>query len=99
MIEEAKKYHNFKKSEIKLRDLLPLIRPTGYSNYDELGGGIILCPECEEWTWVEFNLSNGILDLLGDLTVESIDAHDDKIKLWIKTDEFNWFRPEKTETP
>ena len=94
-MDDKKPFHNFPKHDgIKLRALLPMIRSAGYSNYDELGLPVIICPECEEWTWVEFNsVSCCILDLLGDLTVESIDVDDDKLKLWIKTDEYNWFKP------
>lgn len=95
-MDEVKKYHNFPRHQgMPLKDILQMIRPSGYSNYDDLGGGIIICPECEEWTWVEFNLSSCLLDLLGNLTVESIDAEDGKIKLWIKTDEYNWFKPKE----
>lgn len=86
-------FHTFCKAEITLRELLPLIRMSGYSNHDELGTKIILCPECEEWTWVTFNSSSGFLDLLGDLVVESVDAEDGDIRCWIKTDDFNWFKP------
>ena len=94
---ENNKYHTYQKANgIKLRDLLPLIRSASYSNYDELGT-VVICPECEEWTWVEFNLSNCLLDLLGDLIVGSIDADDGKIRLWIRTDEFNWFKPKESE--
>ena len=89
------KCHAFPKATIKLRDLLPLIRCSGYSNYDELGDHIVLCPECEEWTWVEFDAGNCLLDLLGDLTVTSIGEDDGRIQLWIETDEFNWFKPKE----
>ena len=94
-MDEEKTYHRFHKSDgIKLRDLLPMIRSAGYSNHDELRLPVILCLECEEWTWAEFkSVSCGILDLLGDLIVESIDVDNDNLKLWIKTDEFNWFKP------
>lgn len=88
---ELKKYHQFQQSSMKLKDILPLIRSGAYSNYDECGTDIILCPECEEWTHVKFNAHSCLLDLLGELTVENIDADDDDIMLWIKTDEFNWF--------
>ena len=98
-MDEKKTFHSFPKSDgMKLREFLPMIRSAGYSNHDELGLPVIICPECEEWTWVEFNsVSCCILDLLGDLIVESIDVDNDKLKLWIKTDEFNWFKP-KEET-
>lgn len=98
-MDEEKIYHTFPKSDgIKLRDLLPMVRSAGYSNYDELSMPVIICPECEEWTWVEFNsVSCCILDLLGDLTVESIDVDDNKLKLWIKPDEYNWFKPKEEE--
>ena len=88
------KYHTFGHAEIKLKELLPLIRTSGYSSRDELGTDVILSPECEEWTWVKFNASSGFLDLLGDLIVTSIDADEGDIQLWIKTDDFNWFNLE-----
>lgn len=88
---EEKKYRTFQRKTMKLKELLPLLRSSGYSNYDEGGLDVILCPECEEWTHVRFNLHSGLLDLLGDLTVESIDAEEGNIVLWIKTDEYNWF--------
>lgn len=92
---ENNKYHIYQKANgIKLRDLLPLIRGATYSNYDELGT-VVLCPECEEWTWVEMNISNCLFEQLGDLIVEEIDADGDRIRLWIKTDEFNWFKPKE----
>lgn len=90
MSEDMKKYHRFTKKTAKLKDVLALIRGSCYSNYDE-GGTIIICPECEEWTHVKFNAHSCLLDLLGDLTVESIDAEEDEIMLWIKTDDYNWF--------
>ncbi len=98
-MDEKKAFHNFPEHDgIELRAILPMIRSAGYSNYDELSLPVIICPECEEWTWVEFNsVSCCILDLLGDLIVESIDVDDNKLKLWIMTDEFNWFKP-KEET-
>ena len=96
-MDEQKKYRNFPRANsMKLRDLLPMIRCSGYSNYDDTGT-VVICPECEEWTWVEFNLSSCLLDLMGDLMVESIDADEGEIRLWIQTDEFNWLKP-KEET-
>ena len=92
VMSEEKKYHTFGKKQMKLKEILPLIRNSGYSNYDDGGKDVVLCPECEEWTHVKFNLHSGLLDLLGDLTVESLDADDSDIWLWIKTDEYNWFR-------
>lgn len=89
--EELKKYHTFGGTTMKLKDILPLIRNRAYSNYDESGTDIVICPECEEWTHVRFNAHSGLLDLLGELIVENIDADEDDIVLWIKTDEFNWF--------
>lgn len=96
MAEKGKVYHTFPKRTMLLRDVVAMIRPAGYSNYDELSEKIVLCPECEEWTWVEFNVSNGLLDLLGDMVVDSFNATEDgKIQIWIETDEFNWFRKEE----
>ena len=83
--------HTFQSRTVPLKDLLPLIRMSGYDNRDEGGKIIRLCPECEKWTHVSFNENSGFLDLLGDLLVESLDADDDEIVLWIKTDDYNWF--------
>ncbi|MBQ6321696.1 MAG: hypothetical protein IJI24_02390 [Lachnospiraceae bacterium] len=83
--------HRFQSRTVPLKNLLPLIRMSGYDNRDEGGKTIRLCPECEEWTHVRFNENSGFLDLLGDLLVESLDADDDEIVLWIKTDDYNWF--------
>lgn len=87
---EEKIYRTFKTKEAPLKEVLQLIRDKSYSNWDEWET-IILCPECEEWTHVKINANSGFLDLLGDLIVESIDAEDGNVKLWIKTDEYNWF--------
>ena len=90
---EEKKYRSFHTKTAKLKDVLTLIRCGAYSHYDEGGTTITICPECEEWTHVSFDVNSGLLDLLGELTVESIDAGDGKreILLWVKTDDFNWF--------
>ena len=88
---ELKKYHRFPKKEMKLKDVIALIRNGAYSNYDEGGEDIVICPECEEWTHVKFNSHSCLLDLLGELTVENIGADDGDIWVWIKTDDFNWF--------
>ena len=97
MSEDLKKYHSFKGITMKLKEILPLIRSRAYSNYDDnrhrSGTNVVICPECEDWTHVTFNAHSCLLDLLGDLTVESIDADDSDIWLWIKTDDFNWFEP------
>lgn len=96
--EQDKKYHHYPKTEKRLKEILPLIRSAGYSNSDELGYSITLCPECEEWTWVKFNASSCILDVLWDLRVESIDAEEGNFKLWIITDDYNWFRSPEGKT-
>jgi len=88
---EKKKYHCFPKKTAKLKDVLALIRCSSCSNYDEGGDDIIICPECEEWTHVRFNSHSCLLDLLGELTVESISIEDGAFEVWIKTDEYNWF--------
>lgn len=93
---EETKYHTFQRGEVKLKDVLTLIRSSGYSNRDE-GSEIILKLECEEWTWVKINENSGLLDLLGDMIVESLDADDDCICLWIKSDDYNWFDRGKQE--
>ena len=89
---EERKYRRFPKKTMKLKELLPMIRSSAYSNYDNGGTNIVICPECEEWTHVTFNENSGLLDLLGDLTVESICAEDNDIEIWVSTDEYNWFR-------
>lgn len=94
---ELKKFHRFPKKTAKLKDVLALVRSSAYSNYDESGEDIIICPECEEWTHVKFNSHCCLLDLLGELTVESISVEDGCFEVWIKTDEFNWFCAEGEE--
>ena len=91
MSEDLKKYHHFQRKEAKLKDVLALIRSGAYSNYDEGGDEIVICPECEEWTHVKFNSHSCLLDLLGELIVETISVEDGCLEVWIKTDEFNWF--------
>ena len=88
---ELKKYHRFPKKTAKLKDVIALIRSGAYSNYDEGGEDLIICPECEEWTHVRFNSHSCLLDQLGELTVENISVEDGALEIWIKTDEFNWF--------
>ena len=97
MSEQEKKYRTFPRKEMLLKDLLPMFRSSGYSTYDESGTNIIICPECEEWTHVRFNMHSGLLDLLGNLVVTNIDAADSDIVLWVETDEFNWFRTASEE--
>ena len=94
---ELKKYHRFPKKTAKLKDILALIRCGEYSNYDKGGDDLIICPECEEWTHVKFNSHSCLLDLLGELTVESISVEDDALEVWIKTDEYNWFKEKGEE--
>ena len=90
------KYRTFPKKTMLLKELLPMFRSIGYSNYDESGTSLIICPECEEWTHVEFNLHSGLLPLLGDLVVTDIDANTDgNLIVWVETDEFNWFKPKE----
>ena len=90
-------YHMFEKKTMKLRDVLGLLRSSDYSNYDECGIYVVLCPTCEEWTHVRINLHSCFLDLLDELMVMSICADEDDIQLWIKTDDYNWFNTgEKT---
>ena len=88
---EETKYRSFPQKTIKLKEALMLFRSSCESNYDDAGTAVIICPECEEWTHVKFNLNSCLLDLLGELEIESIDAENGDIVLWIKTDEFNWF--------
>lgn len=90
MSEDKKIYRTFKTKEATLKEVLTLLRDRSYSNYDE-GRTVVLCPECEEWTHVKFNVNSCFLDLLGNLIVEGIDAEDGDVIIWIKTDEYNWF--------
>ncbi len=91
-------YRTFPKKTMLLKDLLPMFRASGYTNYDEAGSNLIICPECEEWTHVKFNLHSGLLPLLGDLIVTDIDANKDgDLIVWVETDEFNWFQPKEVE--
>lgn len=94
---ELKKYHRFPKKTAKLKDILALIRSGAYSNYDEGGDALIICPECEEWTHVMFNSHCCLLDLLGELTVESISVENGALEIWIKTDEYNWLKGQEEE--
>lgn len=86
------------KKTMLLKELLPMIRLSGYDHRDESGTNIILAPEVEEWTHVSFNLNSGLLDVLGDLRVESIDAEDGNIKLWLVTEDYNQFSQKESET-
>ena len=95
---DEKQYRTFPKKTMLLKDLLPMFRASGYTNYDEAGSNLIICPECEEWTHVKFNLHSGLLPLLGDLIVTDIDANKDgDLIVWVETDEFNWFQPKEVE--
>lgn len=89
--EEKEKNRRFQRKTMKLKELLPMFRSCCYDHSDEGGQDIVIRPECEEWTWVSFNLNSGLLDLLGELTVETIDADEDDIVLWVKTDDYNTF--------
>lgn len=88
---EKTKFHTFESRTILLKDLLPILRGGSYSNYDQSATDVELRPECEDWTHVTFNLNSCFLDLLGDLLVESVEADDGNLVIWIKTDEYNWF--------
>lgn len=81
----------FKRKRMKLKDLLPMLRMSSHDYREESGTDIIIAPECEEWTHVKMNLNSGILDLLGDMDVYSIDADEDDLVLWVDTDSFNYF--------
>ena len=100
MDEQKQKQPVFRRAKpFLLKDILPLIRSSGYSHKDESGYTVKLSPECEEWTHVIFNVNSGFLDLLGQLTVTDLDCDDDGIRLWVKTDDYNWFAPsEKPST-
>jgi hypothetical protein len=90
---KEKEYRLLQTKTAKLKDVIALIRSRSYSYSDEDGTTIVICPECEEWTHVRFNANSGLLDLLGELTVSSIDAGDNdrELRLWLETDDFNWF--------
>lgn len=69
-------------------DLLPILRYNAFSRKDE-GQKIMLCPECEEFTHVVMNVNSGFLDLLAGMVVDSIDADDDYVRIWIRTGNFD----------
>ena len=95
---DDKKHRTFPKKTMLLRDLLPMFQASGYTNYDEAGNNLIICPECEEWTHVKFNLHSGLLPLLGDLIVTTIDANKDgDLIVWVETDDFNWFQTKEAK--
>ena len=56
---KEKTVHNFPKSSMRMKEILPLLRMAGYSNRDEAGTNIVICPECEDWTHVKFNANSG----------------------------------------
>lgn len=85
--ENPRRQSSESRKERRLRDLLPLLRTS--SSPTEDGGEVLLCLECEEWTWVGINVSSGLLDILGDLIVEELGTKDDRVQLWIKTKSFN----------
>lgn len=89
--EEEEKNRRFQRKTMKIKELLPMFRFSDYSHRDDGCRNIVIRPECEEWTWVSFNLNSGLLDLLGELTVETIDVEEDDIVLWVKTDDYNTF--------
>ena len=95
---DDKKYRTFPKKTMLLRDLLPMFQASGYSNYDESGQNLIICPEVEEWTHAKFNLHSGLLAFLGDLVVTDIDANKDgDLIVWVETDDFNWFQTKEAK--
>lgn len=69
-------------------DILPVLRGGAYSRQDE-GQQVMICPECEEFTHVVFNVYSGLLDRLGDLIVTTVDADADCVRLWVKTGKFD----------
>ena len=96
MAENEKQDNRFPKIEMRFKDILSLIRPAGYCYRDDVRQKVVICLECEEWTWAEFTASNGLLDFFGDLIVESISVSDDgAIQIWVKTDDFNFFNQTK----
>ena len=76
------------KKYFKLSDIVGLVVGSGYGHNDELEK-IILCLECEEWTWIHLNVSSGLLDDIGDYVVESLSWSEDEFQIWIKTKSFN----------
>lgn len=69
-------------------DLLTVLRGGAYSRQDE-GQQVMICPECEEFTHVVFNVYSGLLDRLGDLIVTTVDADADYVRMWVKTGKFD----------
>lgn len=69
-------------------DILPVLRGSAYSRQDE-GQQVMICPECEEFTHVVFNVYSGLLDRLSDLIVTDLDADDCCVRLWVKTGKFD----------
>lgn len=76
------------KKYFKLSEITQLIIGSGYEHRDELEE-IILCLECEEWTWIHLNVSSGLLDDIGDYVVESLSWNEKEFQIWIKTKSFN----------
>ena len=79
-----------------IADLLPLLRGNAWSRKDE-GLGIILAPECEEWTHIYVNVNSGFLDMISNVIVQSVDTDDGRVRLWLDTDDFNCPRVIKWE--
>lgn len=76
------------KKYFKLSDVVELMRGSGYGHEDQLEN-IVLCLESEEWTWINLNLSSGVLDDIGDYVVEALSVDNNKAEIWIKTKSYN----------
>jgi hypothetical protein len=72
---------------LTIRDLLPLLRSSCHGYNDEQAT-IILAFECEDWTWVNVNLSSWVLDALADCVVDNVDVCEEMLRLWIRTGEY-----------
>ena len=73
---------------MKLLDVINMFRSKGYGAADE-GLTIILCPECEEWTWIKINVNSPIFNDIGDYIVQSLDISEDELEVWLKTSSYN----------
>ena len=76
------------KKVLTVKDIVELIR-SDIDHPDEEGHTYIrICMEAEEWTHVRINENSVLLDMIGDMVVDSIDADHGDICIWIKTQSF-----------
>lgn len=74
--------------KMKFSDVIEILRPSNYDFQDE-DANVIICPECEEWTWTHTNLSSFILNLCSDFVVYNICFSNKGIEIWIETASYN----------